>query len=90
VIDAVFLATLRGNEGSHRQALSDFDRIRNFAWSPTSCAIFDILWTPLFVLAVFMFHPWLGAVALVGSVVLVGLAVVHDLATRPKLDEAGR
>jgi PrtD family type I secretion system ABC transporter len=90
VIDAVFLATLRGNEGSHRQALGDFDRIRNFAWSPTFCAIFDILWTPLFVVAVFMFHPWLGAVALVGSAVLVGLAVVHDLATRPKLDEAGR
>jgi PrtD family type I secretion system ABC transporter len=53
-----------------------------------SCALLDIIWTPLFVLAVFLFHPWLGVVALGGSGVLMGLAVAHDLATRPKLEQA--
>jgi PrtD family type I secretion system ABC transporter len=89
VVEAAFLATLRGGETNH-QALGDFDRIRNFVWSSMSCALFDIIWTPLFVVAVFMFHPWLGVVALGGSGVLVGLAVAHDLATRPKLEQAAR
>ena len=37
----------------------------------------------------FVFHPLLGVVALGGSIVLLALAVVHDLATRPKLEDAG-
>jgi PrtD family type I secretion system ABC transporter len=90
VVAAAFLATLRAGEATNHQALGDFDRIRNFVWSSMSCAVLDIIWTPLFVLAVFMFHPWLGVVALGGSVVLVGLAVAHDLATRPKLEQAAR
>jgi ATP-binding cassette, subfamily C, bacterial exporter for protease/lipase len=90
VVEAAFLATLRAGEGTNRQALGDFDRVRNFVWSSMSCALFDIIWTPLFVLAVFMFHPWLGVVALGGSMMLLCLAVVHDVATRPKLEQASR
>jgi PrtD family type I secretion system ABC transporter len=90
VVEAAFLATLRTGEATNHQALGDFDRIRNFVWSSMSCALLDIIWTPLFVLAVFLFHPWLGVVALGGSGVLMGLAVAHDLATRPKLEQAAR
>jgi PrtD family type I secretion system ABC transporter len=90
VVEAAFLATLRAGEATNHWALGDFDRIRNFVWSSMPCALFDVIWTPLFVLAVFMFHPWLGVVALGGSAILLGLAVVHDAATRPKLEEAGR
>ena len=90
MVEAAFLATLGAGEGSSAQALGDFDRIRNFVWSSMSCALFDIVWTPLFVVVVFLFHPVLGCVALGGSAVLLGLAVVHDVATRPRLEEASR
>jgi PrtD family type I secretion system ABC transporter len=90
VVEAAFTATLQAGEGTSRQALGDFDRIRNFVWSSTSCTLFDIIWTPLFVVVVFLFHPLLGIVALGGSVVLLGLALVHDLATRSKLEAATR
>jgi ATP-binding cassette subfamily C exporter for protease/lipase len=90
VIEAAFSATLRSGEGTNRQALGDFDRIRNFVWSSMSSALFDIIWTPMFVVAVFLFHPLLGFVALGGSVALLCLALVHDIATRPKLEEASR
>jgi PrtD family type I secretion system ABC transporter len=90
VVEAAFLATLGAGEGSSAQALGDFDRVRNFVWSSMSCALFDIVWTPLFVVVVFLFHPVLGFVALGGSAVLLGLAVVHDVATRPRLEEASR
>ena len=75
---------------STRQPLSDFDRIRNFVWSSVPAALFDIIWAPLFVVVVFMFHPMLGFVALGGSMVLMCLALAHHIATRPSLEEAGR
>ena len=90
VIEATFAATLRSGEASIRQPLSDFDRIRNFIWSPLPSALFDIVWAPLFVLVVFLFHPLLGFIALGGSFVLICLALVHHIATRPSLDDAGR
>ena len=90
VVEAAFAATLRAGEATSRQALGDFDRIRNFVWSSTSCTLFDIIWTPLFVVVVFLFHPLLGMVALGGSVVLLGLALVHDLGTRAMLEAATR
>jgi PrtD family type I secretion system ABC transporter len=90
VVEAAFSATLEAGERTSHQALGDFDRVRNFVWSSMSCTLFDIIWTPLFVLVVFMFHPLLGIVALGGSVMLLGIALVHDFATRPKLEEANR
>jgi PrtD family type I secretion system ABC transporter len=90
VIEATFAATLQAGDGTSRQTLCDFDRIRNFVWSSMSCALFDILWTPLFVTVVFLFHPLLGVVALGGSVLLLALALVHDVGTRAKLEEASR
>ena len=90
VIEATFAATLRSGETSIRQPLRDFDRIRHFVWSPLPSALFDIVWAPLFVVVVFLFHPLLGFIALGGSFMLLCLALVHHLATRPSLDEAGR
>jgi len=79
VIEAAFSTTLRSGEGAAREPLSDFDRIRNFVWSSAPSALLDIVWAPLFILAVFMFHPLLGLVTLGGSAV-----------KRPSLEEAGR
>ena len=90
VIEATFLATLRSDERKVRQPLSDFDRIRSFIWSPVPSALFDIFWAPLFILVVFLFHPLLGSIALGGSVVLFGVALVHHLMTGPHLEAASR
>jgi ATP-binding cassette, subfamily C, type I secretion system permease/ATPase len=88
VIEAAFSAALRSGEG--HQALRDFDTIRSFVWSAVPAALLDLIWAPLLVLAMFIFHPLLGLVALGGSIALLVLAVVHDMTTRPKLEEASR
>ena len=90
MIEAAFSTTLRSGEGAAREPLSDFDRIRNFVWSSAPSALLDIVWAPLFILAVFMFHPLLGLVTLGGSAVLVSLAAAHHAVKRPSLEEAGR
>ncbi|MGB7321045.1 MAG: type I secretion system permease/ATPase [Albidovulum sp.] len=62
--------------------LRDLESIRQFLASPTFLAIFDMPWAPLFLGAVFIFHPWLGFLALAGGVVLVLVTVLNQSATR--------
>lgn len=90
IVEAAFAATLKLSEGSGHPALKDFDTIRSFTWSAVPSALCDVIWTPLFVLVVFVFHPLLGMIALGASITLLGLAFVHDRATRSNLEEAGR
>jgi PrtD family type I secretion system ABC transporter len=90
VVEAAFATTLRSSEGPARQALKDFDTIRSFTWSAVPSALCDVIWTPLFVLVVFIFHPLLGIIALGASITLLGLAFVHDRVTRSNFEEAGR
>ena len=90
VLDAAFCASLRLGEGRSQQALTDFDTLRSFVWSSVPAALLDVVWAPLFVLVMFVFHPLLGLVALGGSIALLVLAVAHDIATRPKFEEARR
>lgn len=70
------------------QGLRDLDTIRQFVGGPGLIALFDAPWTPIFLIVVFMVHPLLGALALVGSVVILFLAYMGELATRDALKEA--
>jgi ABC-type protease/lipase transport system fused ATPase/permease subunit len=45
-------------------SLQDIDAIRGLYSSPVILALFDIPWTPVFLAAIFIFHPMLGWVAL--------------------------
>jgi PrtD family type I secretion system ABC transporter len=90
VIEAALCASLRSGEGPSEQALTDFDTIRSFVWSSVPATLLDVIWAPLFVLVMFVFHPLLGLVALGASIALLVLALVHDMTTRPKLEEARR
>jgi ABC-type protease/lipase transport system fused ATPase/permease subunit len=49
-----------------------------------------MLWVPLFVACVFLLHPILGLIALGGALGLVLFGVLHNLATRSQLQEAGQ
>lgn len=52
-------------------------------------ALFDIPWTPLFLLRIFIFHPWLGFLALGGGAVLVLIAIFNQTSTKaPQLKSA--
>jgi PrtD family type I secretion system ABC transporter len=73
---------------SSTQGLRDLDTLRGFLTGPGLIALFDAPWTPIFMFIVFMVHPALGALALVGAVVILSLAVFGELSTRESLKEA--
>jgi len=61
--------------------LRDLESIQRLLSSPALLAVYDIPWTPVFLLAIFVFHPWLGILALAGGTVLVLVTIVNQRTT---------
>jgi ATP-binding cassette, subfamily C, bacterial len=88
--DRVVAATLEHPqaETTRSQPLRDFDTFRQFITGAGVHALFDVPWAPIYLLVIFMLHPMLGLVALVGTIVLVALALINELLVRKTLSEA--
>ena len=76
-------ALVSGERGRPWSGLRDLEAVQRFMASPVLFALFDIPWTPIFLFAIFTFHPLLGWLAVGGSVLL-----VVDLARQPDDDQA--
>lgn len=83
VFDVVVRLPLRtGNRGDGLQPIRDVDAMRSFLSSPGPTALFDLPWLPFYLFVVYLFHPWLGATALIGAVVLIGLTLLTEVLAR--------
>ncbi|MEG9503459.1 MAG: type I secretion system permease/ATPase [Methylorubrum extorquens] len=60
----------------------DVDTVRGFLGSPGLVALFDLPWVPVFLVFVYMLHPYLGALTVAGAVVLALLTILAELLTR--------
>lgn len=83
-------SALRKPPRAGANALQDLDAIRNFFTSPVLLALFDAPWTPVFLLAIFIFHPMLGWLAVGGGGLLILTALLNQLITQRKVAEAQR
>lgn len=75
-IFAAALARAR-RTGTAQGALQDLAVVQRLTAAPVFMALFDLPWTPLFIAAIFLFHPWLGLLAVAGMAVLVAIALVN-------------
>lgn len=87
---AAFERGLAGGQANAAQAARDLDAIRQFLTGNAVFAFFDAPWTPLFLLVLFLFHPWIGLLALAGIVVLVALAWLNERLSHDLLKQAGK
>jgi PrtD family type I secretion system ABC transporter len=76
------------DSGAAGQVMRDFDTVRAAMSSPAIAAIFDLPWTPVFLLVAFMLHFWIGILAIVASIFLVTLAWLNQRATQKKMEIA--
>jgi PrtD family type I secretion system ABC transporter len=79
---------MAADSGNAAQAMRDFDAIRSTIATPAIASIFDVPWTPVFLLVAFMLHFWIGILAIVASIILVSLAWVNQRATQRKMEVA--
>jgi len=88
VFSAIFkIAVLRPSGGSS-QSLRDLDTVREFLTGQGLFALFDAPWVPIYTIFVFMIHPLLGVISLVGAGIIFVSALANELVTRTLLRDA--
>jgi PrtD family type I secretion system ABC transporter len=81
-------ALVSGERGRPWSGLRDLESVQRFMASPVLFALFDIPWTPIFIFAIFSFHPLLGWLAVFGGVLLVGVSLANQMMTKRSSAEA--
>lgn len=81
--------SLRGAP-STAQTLRDLSSFCSFLTGPSVFSLLDLPWTPIFLAILFMLHPLLGTIALIGALLLFGLAIANEVAMRAPLQKANQ
>ena len=83
IYDAIIRLPLKARgDGDGLQPLRDLDSVRGFFASGGPSALFDLPWMPLYIFVCFYFHFWIGVAALIGVLILVGLALITEVKVR--------
>lgn len=83
----VFRAVLRydsmlnRNSENTNNGLKELEAIRRLLASPAFASLFDLPFTPIFLFGIAIFHPWLGALALIGGGALVLITLFNQITT---------
>lgn len=88
VYRASFEQSLKNRNTNAGQALHDLVTIRQFLTGPGLFAFFDAPWFPIYLAVTFLFDWTLGLFALLGTLLLIGLAWTNEVITRRPLTEA--
>lgn len=79
--------TVQPNDPNALAAQRDLESIQRLWASPVLLAIFDIPWIPVFLAAIFLFHPYLGVMALAGGGFLITVTVLNQVMTKAPLNK---
>lgn len=92
VFDAVLSVSARQPGGSlaAQAGLRDLEAVQRMFSTPALLALFDIPWTPLFLAVIFVFHPWLGILAVAGGSLLIVITALNQWATARPVGAANR
>lgn len=89
VFDAVMKRSLLPKfRAAPASGLRDLEAMQNMFSSPVMLALFDVPWTPLFIGAIFIFHPLLGWMALAGGGFLIVVTLLNNWLTHRKANDA--
>lgn len=69
------------NTGSGQQ-LHDLEAMRRFYGSPLFAALFDAPFTPIFLIGLSLFHPYIGIFAFSGGMILIASAIANQIVTK--------
>ncbi|MBW4973444.1 type I secretion system permease/ATPase [Roseovarius mucosus] len=88
VFDAVIRKSAIQPDANTATGLRDLESIQRLMTSPVLLAIFDMPWAPFFLAAIWVFHPWLGILALAGGALLVVVTLINQVVTRKPTGQA--
>src|SRR3982074_1168096 len=65
-----------------QQPLRDLDQVRGFMSSLGPTAFLDMPWIPIFLVALFLFHPAIGVTALLGTAAIIAMTLLTERMAR--------
>ena len=88
LIDGLLGEAARLGTREHAHALRDVHALRTFLSGSGILALLDAPWLPIFLLVIALFHPLMGALAFVGAVAMLALAVANERLSREPFERA--
>jgi ATP-binding cassette subfamily C exporter for protease/lipase len=88
IMDATLNRPELSSQRISKQALREFDVLRQVLTGPAIVSLFDAPWVPVYVLVAFLIHPWAGVLALFGALISVFLAWRSEKVTSDPLRRA--
>ena len=82
VFDAVLRHSAGSSDAPAATGLADLEAVQRLMASPVLMSVFDMPWTPLFLVGIWLFHPWLGMLAIGGGCMLVAITILNQHVTR--------
>ncbi len=70
------------------QMLRDFQTLKTFLTSTGINTLFDAPWSIVYIVIIFLIHPYIGWITIIGAIVIVGFAFFNAVATNRTLGEA--
>ncbi len=89
VFDAVIRKSAVAPDVKTNGGLADLESVQRLISAPVLMSAFDLPWTPIFFAAIFLFHPWLGWLAVIGAAVLIIIAMFNQMLSRKSQERAG-
>ncbi len=68
----------------------DLDTVRQFAAGAGALAFIDLPWSPIYLAAITLLHPLLGAYAVGSAIVLMTLSLISERSARQPMERAGQ
>lgn len=91
IFEAVLRRSIAPSERAKpNTAARDLDAVRQLMAGPAPFALFDIPWTPIFLAAIFIFHPVLGFLAVASGAILVVLTLINQKRSTAPNAESGQ
>ena len=89
VFEALFVqGSLRGSDRVGAQPLRDLEQVRSFISTTGLTTSLDAPWIPIFLLILYIVHPWFAAFGTIAVLMVIGSAVIQALLSTRKLAEA--
>jgi ATP-binding cassette, subfamily C, bacterial exporter for protease/lipase len=90
IFAALFDGIVRRDAQAGAQALRDLDSFRQTITGPSVAVLFDVPWTPVYIIILLIIDPIVGLVCVIGALILLGLAILQDRLARPLILEANK
>ncbi|WP_342271886.1 type I secretion system permease/ATPase [Candidatus Tisiphia endosymbiont of Parasteatoda lunata] len=84
---SISASATRTNMGAS-QLLRDFQTVKTFLTSTGINTLFDAPWSVVYIIIIFLIHPYIGILTLAGAIIIVSTAFFNAAATNKTLGEA--